>query len=303
MARVLVRTPGVNGNVSRSGKARGSVLSLDKSELPFPEQLDEACRMLGLDLTALVDDFPGFQCSTAIYGLPGSIDSPKYEWVLKWLLNKLSGKMDHRSPCLEPRAWSLLKCLMLVIHNDRILQILTGKKILSAVRQTLTWLRKKVRGCRVYQTKVHNGSSSDGEMTQKKRKRADPEIETHEAGYIPFKVMSALILRICETLHLALPFRKLGMSRNLIEQFMTAFRSDPTEAASITSDALYLLDNVCRVRFTGIDDSGELADRRWTLDGVESYMQTCFDFWSMQFTEKSNVNGLLSVSDCAMLET
>ncbi len=304
MLHITDIVPPAKMNGERPGKARRSVLSLDKSELPFEQLLDDVSIMLGVNLSSLSQNCEALHFSTSPFNLEDGINGPRYEWTLKWILNKLCLDIGHGSPCLEVRAWDLLRYLMRKIRPAKVAQTLTGKKFLVAVRRTLGWLRRRVRKCQVYSSDDDSESSSDGKTKSKKRKRVSTESSAQKPRLICYQDVGPLTLAVCETLHQAQVLMKYqSVANTTVEQLKIALRCDLEEAANIVGDALYMLDTIYRY-LIGCDGPGGVRiseGNGWQSETLVSYTQALTEFWSLQLSGRGDLNHAGFVSSWQML--
>ena len=276
-----------------SGNSVGSLLLLDKSELCFETQLGEACRLIGVDLLSFHEEYEIYRSISPKEKFQDSINGPRYEWTLKWVLSKISLDVHLGCPCLVPKTWVLLLFLMTKIDPVKIAQILADKRYLGAIQRTLGWLRRDMGGRELFADVSFSDSSSEEGRSSKKRKRGQTGSKRLGPDQAPFELLTALVLPICQTLNQAQYLMKSESEViHIVEQFKNSLRCGAEEAANIVSDALYLQEIICfNISICDItNDEMRVTCRQWKFWGPLSCVGTYIDFWSLRFPASVDVS-------------
>ena len=282
--------PGAATAVNEEGYAEKhrSILTLGRSERSFNEQLSEVCSILGIDLESLPYEAQVFVHRPKTEVRADVINGPRYEWTLRWLLNKLRGDVYPGNPCLLPQAWLLLKTL--IIHNNptKVARLLSGNKYLDTLRRTLAWLRENLTSP-VAPIFENSSDSSRGERRpSKKRKRDAAEIQPMEQSRETLEDMSILVLSICETLFQiqCLVDSQSEASESLVaEQLKFAMKCTPEEAANVIGNGFYLLSHVSQmiIRTKTCSTKSDQAMAGWSGGAsIKSCTEILIKFWAMQ---------------------
>ena len=118
------------------------ILTLDRSDEDFSIQIAEALEILKIEPYALSVQYASDSTESV---LQKSV-SPKDEWFLRWLLKRLNtGDIHDRSPCLDLKAWQLLKILIARLTTTVSARLLSTFSFTAIVDRTLQWLAIHVR--------------------------------------------------------------------------------------------------------------------------------------------------------------
>ncbi|KAI9799724.1 MAG: hypothetical protein M1833_003843 [Piccolia ochrophora] len=113
-----------------------ALLSLERSSSPFPEQLDEASRILGVDFGSLQSPPPAPQRAAAVPSAGAT--AAKSDWVLRWLLNKLRASGESGAIIRSNvRAWQLLRHVVRSLPTSSAARSLNAHGFLQILRSAL----------------------------------------------------------------------------------------------------------------------------------------------------------------------
>ncbi|OJD11888.1 hypothetical protein AJ78_07431 [Emergomyces pasteurianus Ep9510] len=125
--------------------AHQALLQLEKGSNGPASQLQEAARIIGVDLVDLSSTFSRGKVDNRI--IPGVVNkekkpAPKEEWVLRWLMKKLKAPSQRqeqsKSNCrLDTRTWILLRQLFDLIPVKPLAFILNENRFLMILKDTL----------------------------------------------------------------------------------------------------------------------------------------------------------------------
>lgn len=135
----MTQTPRVIG----SNALHRRILTLDRSDEEFSIQIAEALEILKIEPCALSVQ----HASDSSESVSQKSISPKDEWFLRWLLKRLNADDIHdRCPCLDLKAWQLLRILIARLTTTVSARLLSTFSFTAIVDRTLQWLATHVRG-------------------------------------------------------------------------------------------------------------------------------------------------------------
>ena len=243
---------------------------LEKSKEPFEKVLAQAGKILNIQVNNDTRNYAGLFGTSSIL----SPFVPLDEWALKWLLKRLQeDASQHDSPCLSPRAWSLIQALitrMPIRATARLIRICNFTFILQ---KTLQYSQRDEASAKNLPVSPERGDSvpedspaisgsisgtvdnASARTISKKRKRgakepleAPPSKQTILEAIPLLGSVSAVVKRLLDFTR-DLPDRSRGYA---VEHMKAALRLSAQNAAailgrSLTIASLILNDSVCTV--------------------------------------------------------
>ena len=245
-----------------------------------------------------------------------SLCGPREEWALRWLLKKFQSDdilsdrfgislsycdiaLIHPSPCLEPKAWLLLRTLVKRIPLTNTARLLNTFKFTTIVKDTLQWLQQKVDLERETLPPDNNDALAAAESSSatlevspieapqrsRKRKRdGAPILSSQPSSTASFNIKT-LYNAICSTIKEVealtrdTPDRTRGFA---IEYIKATLRSSPEHAAAILG-SFFAVTHATLQKFN--DQSPELFDE---------YLKPVLAIWNLCSDAKGDPSGQLS---------
>jgi nucleolar pre-ribosomal-associated protein 2 len=135
---------------------------LEKASVPFNDQLIEAAKFIGVHLEVIGRSVKEFRNKAVYHG--------REEWLLRWILKKLSDEKD-ATPQQSPDAWWLLGYLIQSVPRNTAARLLVEKKFTEILRATLEGLSKAADEA------GQNGEEKPEESKKSSKKRKRTAIE------------------------------------------------------------------------------------------------------------------------------
>ncbi|PGH13910.1 hypothetical protein AJ79_03325 [Helicocarpus griseus UAMH5409] len=235
--------------------AHQALLELEKGTSGPASQLQEAARIIGVDLSSQYD--LGKATSTAIQKL----SAPKEEWVLRWLMKKLKASSQQQqqgqsSYRLDAKTWILLQQLFDRIPAKPLAFILSENKFLSILEDSLTDLVNALN-IRAEQASANDTRNSESSATlqespvsisskrgQKRKRTEDGSGFTGSVGGLPglwIDTLCAIIgsVKVLVTLPEQLP----EVNSTAASQLKLVLRGEPPTAATVLGRSFELARN------------------------------------------------------------
>ncbi|KAG9242736.1 Urb2/Npa2 family-domain-containing protein [Calycina marina] len=149
----------------KSRLSQEQLVQLEKSAAKFEDQLLEAAKFIGLhsnDDGRLLAGSKNAKKTSKTYG--------KEEWLLRWLLKKLQAPKDE-VPRRTASAWSLLAHLIQVLPTTNTAHILSERKFLPILRQTLEEAEKLTQDPMKQSPAGNDSNSKEWKYSKKSKKR------------------------------------------------------------------------------------------------------------------------------------
>ncbi|MCJ1389850.1 hypothetical protein MMC18_002707 [Xylographa bjoerkii] len=254
------------GRPAATNTLQQRVTALDRSTERFSIQIAEAYSLLNIEADSV----------TSTYSQAGSEEearigfTPKEQWVMRWLLKRFEGDtVQLGSPCLEPRAWILLRIVVARLPLTVTARLLSAHKFMTTVQKTLDWLSPYVlnhpqsilmpedeHSPKVPLSRESSSSTTVQEMPSvaskksKKRKRSQPKAEILTDENEPGLDSVMLYVAICGALSQIEAFTndKPGEAENFaIEHMKAAIKTSIEQSAKILGDSLAMLVQIISV--------------------------------------------------------
>ncbi|KAI1933530.1 hypothetical protein LOZ65_000163 [Ophidiomyces ophidiicola] len=225
-------------------KSYEALVQLERSSYGSPQDhLREAARIIGVDLdTILQIESEGAKSAPGV--LPAA--APKEEWVLRWLLKKLTAPASKTTSNyrLENLTWTLFHLLLDRIPARTVAILLTENKFLLVLQTSLEELRELISS----QSSTSDAPRDDGSAGKKhaksgkKRKRTEDDAadsgpqRSSTAPNSPADTFMSVIAAVKHLVELA--DRVPAAQAALKAQLKLVLRGDPATAANILSQAL-----------------------------------------------------------------
>ena len=289
----------------QSGTIRRSILTLDKSEEPFETQITQICDILGIQLQTHDHDSTNQEESHS-YG-------PQEEWALRWLLKKLQSDDIHpgrqgastrrldtilngSSPCLNFRAWLLLRALLLLTPLTKVASLLNTFKFTLIVKNSILWLQQKID----QENDLHFQESDDALATvesssatlepspvkaphrSRKRKRDDTSISLNWILPVVDPDVKRLFGSICCTMREvdALMNDMPDQSRGFAVEYMkAALKSSAESAAAILGGSFSITNFLLRRSCEPL------------VDSYDTCINPMLTLWNLRFQAKDDPSG------------
>lgn len=277
-----------------------SILSIQKSESPFTEQLKEAVAILGID-------------SRTDFGFPETfaVDErdfdPRYEFVLRWLLKNFASGVGHETfdsltsrhyafltfatrPSSQAHAWFLVRIALTKTPLTKSARLLIENKFMRIVQQTLEWLQNTVRGNRSLIDSKHNGQDSTALVSNFENGQSVPtsledspkqalsitwpEWASKEFSWV-FELFAGIFLNIRQ-IQSYINYQQHADEEVAAERMLQTLKASVDETASILGSMLYLLHEAIEH-----DKSNEpTSSTKWAAIGmVERCLDSFIELW------------------------
>lgn len=262
------------GSISRT--AQEQLAQLEKASAPFTDQLVEATKFIGVDLGTI--QRPAEAATKKRKEDKSMVYYAREEWLLRWLLKKLQAGKDDM-PRKIPLAWQLFNYLATTLPRAILAQLLTERRFISILRQTLEEANVSAKAPRLTKERSHRDSSSTLEDTSirssKKRKRSPELLEEPEDSNA--NSLSPLLDAIYTALNSMVQSTKAisctdedGKSAVFAAEYMkTALRTSAQEASTILGLWLSLSSHV-------------LKARDYTVTNISSWLEPFLGIWEIR---------------------
>jgi len=287
-------------------RSQQSILTLDKSEEPFPTQLDIAGSILSINLDEQWKEI--IQSADGQPQRQNIISDPRHGHALRWLLKRLqSGEAGPHSPRLSIRAWILLRVLLIRTPLTNAARLLKEHKFIKTLKETFHWLHENFNqeqlssypqdSARSKSSESGRGSgssSSDEQTTGRKHKRDGTEISLHRESDGPVVVLDTLFVAICGVVRQLENFiiDPGHVHKYAAEHMRAALKSSPEETAIMLGSSMYLVNHILqapnRSRRRNRKTSTWASQKSLEDTVYKSCISSMIEFWSL-FSQ--NVHG------------
>ena len=228
-----------------------SILTLEKSDEPWPVQLVTAASILSIDIDVKLREM--FELKSTQRPRRKSTPDPRYDYALRWLLRKLQNTgTEANGPRLNFESWVLLRELVIRTPLVNVARLLKECKFMKMLEETLKWLQENVGTIQFTADSEHSDSSatvasfSEERKTARKRKVDGTEFIPDQSSRKPIMVLETLFVALCGSVReLLLLVTDAESSQNYVAEHMKlALKSSCAQAADILGNSLYLVNHI-----------------------------------------------------------